>query len=92
MTKAEEIIDNGVHFFNDQVQEGGEAYWCRKPIISAMQEHAIEFAEWCGNNSWIRSVNKNNEWRRVEPFSEKGKWVYKTTEELYNTFNNQTNQ
>jgi hypothetical protein len=55
-------------------------------IHTTMRRHAIEFAEWCYKEEW-QYFSGAKIWTKIG--SNK---IQKTTEELYYTFNNQTNQ
>lgn len=74
MTKAEETLSNydfDIHYYGDG----------KTDILTAMSNHAKEFAEWCGSNEWIFVIH--NTW--IKP--SKGESL--TTSELYTLFNNQ---
>lgn len=60
-----------------------------KVLLDAMQEHAIEFAEWLIKEEWNTASKERGGWYRFNAAPAPTRHTFKTTEELYTLFNNQ---
>lgn len=80
MTKASKLIKR----YNQR--EGG---LCFADINEAMQQHAIDFAEWCNASGWLFDTSL---WGNENTKDDDGYTELRSSEELYTLFNNQPAQ
>ena len=87
-TRSEQILSHicdDLEIFDDTDVSAGSA-------LEAMRENAIGFGEWIRKSAWKRCHESESSWMKWTPDTPTsitmGKWVIKTTAELYEMFNN----